>query len=184
MFAYNPTVNDRSGEITAAGQIASANTQANMYNQLGNNIGGALASIGGMYGAAQERAQQGMQSLKVLKGLADSGYKPFQNIYTSLMSLGPKAATAGASEVVGDMGGWISQVMLSQMSTDRGRTNPYYAADARVRGQAALGQQTMANPMGGTTPVAPAPSGPPAAMPAGVKWDAFQYRQVAPATGP
>jgi hypothetical protein len=55
MFAYSPTVNDRSGEITAAGQIASANTQANMYNQLGSNIGGALSAIGNMYGKFKDK---------------------------------------------------------------------------------------------------------------------------------
>jgi hypothetical protein len=66
MFSYSPQVADRSGEITAAGQIASANTQANMYNQLGNNIGGALATIGGIYGESskenknQKRTFEGM----------------------------------------------------------------------------------------------------------------------------
>jgi hypothetical protein len=48
MFSYSPQVADRSGEITAAGQVASANTQAQMYNQLGQDIGGALSAIGGI----------------------------------------------------------------------------------------------------------------------------------------
>jgi len=55
MFSYSPQVADRSGEITAAGQVASANTQAKMYNQLGNNIGGALAALGGMYGKFKDK---------------------------------------------------------------------------------------------------------------------------------
>lgn len=49
MFAYNPTVNDNSGAILAEGQVATAQTQAQMYNQLGSDIGGALSSIGNMY---------------------------------------------------------------------------------------------------------------------------------------
>jgi hypothetical protein len=75
MFAYSPTVNDRSGEITAAGQIASANTQANMYNQLGNNIGGALATIGGIYGESskenknQKRTFEGMYNFLTSKNM-------------------------------------------------------------------------------------------------------------------
>jgi hypothetical protein len=75
MFAYSPTVNDRSGEITAAGQIASANTQANMYNQLGNNIGGVLATIGGIYGESskenknQKRTFEGMYNFLTSKNM-------------------------------------------------------------------------------------------------------------------
>jgi hypothetical protein len=48
MFAYNPTP-DRSGEIMAAGQMQAAQTNAQMMGQLGSDIGGALASLGGMY---------------------------------------------------------------------------------------------------------------------------------------
>ncbi len=65
MFAYSPTP-DRSGEILAAGQMQAANTQAQMYNQLGDNIGGALASLGGMFGESikenknQKRTFEGM----------------------------------------------------------------------------------------------------------------------------
>jgi hypothetical protein len=74
MFAYNPTP-DRSGEILGAGQMRAADTQANMYNQLGNNIGGALASLGEMYGkfkdkkdmlAGMDTAARAMVDLKVM----------------------------------------------------------------------------------------------------------------------
>ena len=86
MFAYSPTVNDRSGEITAAGQIASANTQANMYNQLGNNIGGALASLGGIYGKYKDKKDmlKGMDS--AVGAMADAGALPkgFLNQYNRL----------------------------------------------------------------------------------------------------
>ena len=56
MFAYNPTVNDRSGEILGAGQMQAAQTNAQMMNQMGSDIGGALAGIGEMY--AQNKGMQ------------------------------------------------------------------------------------------------------------------------------
>jgi len=49
MFAYNPTVNDMSGQIMAAGQLGAARTQADMYNKLGQDIGGVLQQFAGMY---------------------------------------------------------------------------------------------------------------------------------------
>jgi hypothetical protein len=86
MFSYSPQVADRSGEITAAGQIASANTQANMYNQLGNNIGGALSAIGGIYGKYKDKKDmlKGMDS--AVGVMADAGALPkgFLNNYNSL----------------------------------------------------------------------------------------------------
>ena len=56
MFDYNPTVNDRSGEFLAAGQVGAAQTNAQMMQGLGENIGGALQSLGAMY--AQEKGLQ------------------------------------------------------------------------------------------------------------------------------
>jgi hypothetical protein len=86
MFSYSPQVADRSGEITAAGQIASANTQANMYNQLGNNIGGALSAIGGIYGKYKDKKDmlKGMDS--AVGVMADAGALPkgFLNNYNQL----------------------------------------------------------------------------------------------------
>jgi hypothetical protein len=86
MFAYNPTENDQSGRIIAAGQIASANTQANMYNQLGNNIGGALSAIGGIYGKYKDKKDmlKGMDS--AVGVMADAGALPkgFLNNYNQL----------------------------------------------------------------------------------------------------
>lgn len=70
MFAYNAGgVTDRSGEIIAQGTVGAARTQAEMYNQLGNNIGNALASIGAMYGEFQDK-KQGAMALDQAVGMA------------------------------------------------------------------------------------------------------------------
>jgi hypothetical protein len=86
MFDYNPTVNDRSGEFLAAGQMQAANTQAQMYNQLGNNIGGALSSLGEMYGKFKDKKDMlaGMDS--AVGVMADAGALPkgFLNNYNQL----------------------------------------------------------------------------------------------------
>ena len=111
MLAYNPTVNDRSGEIIASGQMGAANTQAQMYNQLGNNIGGALASLGDMYGkyknkkdmlAGMDKAVMGMSDLGAItpdfrdKYLsADNATRPF--LFQALASPMFQSFTAGRS---------------------------------------------------------------------------------------
>jgi hypothetical protein len=66
MFAYNPTP-DRSGEIMAAGQMQAANTNAQMMSDLGQNIGGALAGIGEMYGEIEGRKAKGRAFKDVFK---------------------------------------------------------------------------------------------------------------------
>jgi hypothetical protein len=66
MFAYNPTP-DRSGEILGAGQMQAAQTNAQMMGQLGQDIGGALASVGQMYGAVEERKAKGRSFKKTLE---------------------------------------------------------------------------------------------------------------------
>jgi hypothetical protein len=58
MFAYQPTP-DRSGEIMAAGQMQAAQTNAQMMGQLGQDIGGALAGIGEMYGEIEGNKAKG-----------------------------------------------------------------------------------------------------------------------------
>jgi hypothetical protein len=86
MFAYNPQVTDRSGEILGAGQMRAADTQAQMYNQLGNNIGGALSAIGGIYGKYKDKKDmlKGMDS--AVGVMADAGALPkgFLNNYNQL----------------------------------------------------------------------------------------------------
>jgi hypothetical protein len=71
MFAYSPTP-DRSGEIMAAGQMQAANTNAQMMSDLGQNIGGALAGIGEMYGEIEGRKAKGRAFKKTLEVMGPS----------------------------------------------------------------------------------------------------------------
>jgi hypothetical protein len=72
MFAYNPTVNDRSGEIIGAGMMGAAETNANTMNQLGQNIGGALASIGNIYGELEGMKAKGRAFKKTMEVVGPS----------------------------------------------------------------------------------------------------------------
>lgn len=72
MFGYAPTVNDRSGEIMASGQIGAASTRADTMTQMGKDIGGALASIGGMYGEIEGQKAKGRAFKDVFKVVSPS----------------------------------------------------------------------------------------------------------------
>jgi hypothetical protein len=73
MFAYNPTVNDRSGELLAMGQMGAAQTNADAMKGLGDNIGSALASLGQMYGTYKDKKDmlKGMDT--AVMGMSDLG---------------------------------------------------------------------------------------------------------------
>lgn len=49
MFAYNPAIQDRSGEIIAEASNNAANIQAQSMMDFGQTIGGAISSLAGMY---------------------------------------------------------------------------------------------------------------------------------------
>lgn len=50
MFSYSPTVNNQSGAIMGAGLASAAATRAQAMSNLGDDIGGALETIGRAYG--------------------------------------------------------------------------------------------------------------------------------------
>jgi len=103
MFAYNPTVNDRSGEILGAGQMQAAATNAQAMSQMGQDIGGALASIGGMYGEIEGNKAKGRafkdvfkvvaptvgMSLEQLEGVAGGKIKSDMDWYNVSQTMGP-----------------------------------------------------------------------------------------------
>jgi len=72
MFAYNPTENDQSGRIIAQGMMGAAQTNAQSMGQLGQDIGGALAGIGQMYGEIEGRKAKGRAFKDVFKVVSPS----------------------------------------------------------------------------------------------------------------
>jgi hypothetical protein len=110
MFAYNPTP-DRSGEIIAAGQIGAAQANSQMMGQLGENIGGALASIGNMYGKYKDKKDMLAGMDKSVDAMSDMGavtkdfYEKYMNapanvrpfLFEAVASPMLKSYTAGQS---------------------------------------------------------------------------------------
>jgi hypothetical protein len=62
MFAFNPGVNDTSGQILGQGMVSSAQTRAGCGVKMVDDIGGALVSLAGAYGQARDKKA-------VLKGM-------------------------------------------------------------------------------------------------------------------
>lgn len=86
MFAYNPTVNDQSGQIIGESVVNAANTSANANMQLASDIGGALTSLAGAYGASKMKAAGGKAFKQVMEvagpsmGLKDEQLKLFKTM--------------------------------------------------------------------------------------------------------
>jgi hypothetical protein len=72
MFSYSPTTQDNSGQILAAGQVGAAQANAQMMGQMGENIGGALQAIGGMYGEIESQKAKGRAFKDVFKVVSPS----------------------------------------------------------------------------------------------------------------
>ena len=51
MFAYNPTVNDQSGQIIGQGMVGAAQTNADTMRQVGSDIGSVITQFAGAYAA-------------------------------------------------------------------------------------------------------------------------------------
>ena len=58
MFAFNPGVNDRSGEIIGQGAVNAANTTAQANVKLVDDIGSSIVSLASAYGASKAQAAE------------------------------------------------------------------------------------------------------------------------------
>jgi hypothetical protein len=72
MFSYAPQESDQSGRIIAQGMMGAAQTNAQTMGQMGQDIGGALAGIGQMYGAIEERKAKGRAFKKTMEVMGPS----------------------------------------------------------------------------------------------------------------
>ena len=160
MFAYNPTVNDNSGAIMAQGMMGAADTNAQMMQGLGNNIGNALQTIGGMYGEVEARKAKGRAFKDVFKVVSSSaGIDMKQLEQLTGGSLKSDMDWANASETISPLLPSLINARLvrgnmgiKQQGQQIQQNAPIRRAQVNAAAQAAAGQQRMTTLPSGINP--------------------------------
>jgi hypothetical protein len=151
MFAYNPSVNDNSGQILAAGQVGAAQANAQMMGQVGENIGGALQAIGGMYGEAKEKRADGESAFGALQQMAQM-YPSMNKMVKGLEQLDPRTRGMAASQVLGNFGA-LSQFAVANMYNQTRQNSPFASAGLKGATLVAGGEGTVPLPVEPPLPV-------------------------------
>jgi hypothetical protein len=146
-MSYFPVTPNRSGEILAAGQMQSAETNANMMNKLGSDIGGALASIGGMYGEIEGQKAKGRAFKDVFKVVSPSlGISMEQLEAVSGGKLKNDRDWFQASEMLMPMMPALINAQLGRQRVGVQQAQPYVNAGLQNAGNLAAGEGTVPLP--------------------------------------
>jgi hypothetical protein len=125
-MSYFPVPEDRSGQIMAQGMMGAADATANMYNQLGGNIGNALANIGGVIGGAIEKKSMGDSAYEALGAIGEM-YPGMKNAFTALGKMDPRTRRLASMSILDNLGA-ISQLGIAGMNNQTRRDAPYVEA--------------------------------------------------------
>jgi hypothetical protein len=159
MFAYQPTP-DRSGEILGAGQMQAAQTNAQMMGQLGQDIGGALQSIGGMYGAVSEKNAMGDSAFDAISAIGHM-YPGMKKISSALEGMDPRTRRLASMSILDNLGS-ISQLGIAGMNNQTRQNAPFANAGLKNAANIAGGNATYAPPADMAPVEPPLPTGGPA----------------------
>ena len=151
MFAYNPTVNDESGAILASGKIGAAQANAQMMQGLGENIGGALTSIGGTIGGVMQANAQADSAYDAINAIGEM-YPGMKKISTALEGMDPRTRRLASMSILDNLGA-ISQLGIAGMNANI-RTQqmgvqqaaPAFRAQTNAASQVAAGQGRVTAP--------------------------------------
>ena len=144
MFSYAPQESDQSGRIIAQGMMGAAQTNAQMMGQLGQNIGGALQAIGGMYGEAREKRADGESAFGALQQMAQM-YPSMNKMVKGLEQLDPRTRGMAASQVLGNFGA-LSQFAVANMYNQTRQNSPFATAGLKGAALVAGGEGTVMLP--------------------------------------
>jgi hypothetical protein len=153
MFAYNPTVNDESGAIRAQGMLGAAQTNAQMVGQLGQDIGGALQSIGGTIAGGMQANAQADSAFEAISAIGQM-YPGMKKITTALSGMDPRTRRLASMSILDNLGA-ISQLGIAGMNAGVRQNAPYYAAGLNNARDLAAGKGTYTPTGGGMAPVEP-----------------------------
>jgi hypothetical protein len=157
MFAYNPGTQDRSGEIMAAGQMAAAQTQAQMMSNLGDDIGGAIASLANSYATSKAADAEVKGYDEVFKMFAPQLGVKGDDI-ERFLKMGTRERRAGYEGFFSNMGPYSNAMMSAGRFAQQGANRAAAAAAPAIRQQAtakaaaASGQRSVGFDMLGANP--------------------------------
>jgi hypothetical protein len=129
MFGYAPTVNDRSGEFLAAGTVGAAQTNAQAMGQIGQDIGGALKSIGGTIGSINQQNDMGDSAYEALGAIGEM-YPGMKSAFTALGKMDPRTRRLASMSILDNLGA-VSQLGIAGMNQQARAAQPYNNAAAR-----------------------------------------------------
>lgn len=114
MFAYNPTVNDMSGQIMAQGTVGAAQTNQQMMQGIGDNIGNALTTLAAAYGQRQGTIAKG-KNFKKFMGMAGSAF----GIDEDKLGMFNEMQDYDAGLMLDNFGSWMPAMANAQLGKQR-----------------------------------------------------------------
>lgn len=149
-MSYFPVTPNRSGEILAEGITGSAAVNAQAMSGLGNNIGEALSSIGGIFGEIEGRKAKGRAFKKTLEVLGPSIGMTTDKLKLAFGDLKNDMDYFNASEMLMPVLPSMINLQLGQMNNDTRRqgmgvqmTMPRLREATKAAGGVAAGQATV-----------------------------------------
>ena len=132
----------------ASGMMGAADAQAKMYDNLGENIGGALQSIGGVVGGVMQQNAAGDSAFEALRAIGDM-YPGMKKTFGALEGMDPRTRRLASLSIIDNLGA-ISQLGIAGMNAGVRRDQmgvqmalPGARAAATAAGNAAAGQSTV-----------------------------------------
>ena len=148
MFAYNPTVNDTSGQILGQGQVSAAQTTAGAQVKMADDIGGALVGLAGAFGDAGQLASQGDSAYEALGAIGEM-YPGMKSTYGALGKMDPRTRRMASMSILDNLGA-VSQLGIAGLrnsTTQQGQAltaaMPRARAAADAQAKVAAGQATV-----------------------------------------
>ena len=142
MFAYNPTVNDTSGQIIGQGMVGAAQTTANAQVKMADDIGGALVGLAGAFGDAGQLASQGDSAYEALGAIGEM-YPGMKSTYGALGKMDPRTRRMASMSILDNLGA-VSQLGIAGMRNSTTQQGQQIQQNAPMARAAATNAATVA----------------------------------------